>query len=244
MSVFSKEKYDWARAQEDRSRSGLSKLILSAYKYRVLRRFCFEYCYRIEGGIFFSRTHRDILLKYHGVTVGKYSYGPCLEPGVMPRGSIVGSYCSFGSGLNVFRRNHPGDTLTQHPFFYNRFLGLVDQDTIPNDQDNPLEIGNDVWIGSRTTILPGCRKIGNGAIIGAGSVVTKDVDAFTVVGGNPARMLKKRFSAELEEIVEQSSWWDLSLPELLKADDLLLEAISQEKMETFINGLEQNVKSS
>jgi len=55
-----------------------------------------------------------------------------------------------------------------------------------------LEIGNDVWIGARVIVLPGCKKIGNGVVIGAGSVVTKDIPDFVVVGGNPARILKHR----------------------------------------------------
>jgi len=60
----------------------------------------------------------------------------------------------------------------------------------------PLEIGNDVWIGARAMVLPGCKRIGNGVIIGAGAVVTKDVPDYAVVGGNPARVLKFRVTSD------------------------------------------------
>ncbi len=236
---FSAEKIEWAQLRHDQSLSPLSSLILRAYKYRALRRICLSLCDRLEGNFFYSQTRRKIMKQYYGVSVGRYSYGPCLDPGVFPSGSVIGAYCSFGSDLMVFRRNHPAETLTQHPFFYNRYLNIVDQDTIQLDQDNPLIIGNDVWIGSRTTILPGCRRIGDGAIIGANSVVTKDVDDFAIVAGNPAKEFRRRFTPEVAELVKKSEWWDLSLPELMKANDLLLEPVTKEGISLFIQNLDK-----
>src|SRR5690606_9224 len=120
-------------------------------------------------------------------------------------------------------------------FFYNRYLEFVDEDTIELETDNPLTIGNDVWIGSRTTILPGCRRIGDGAIIGAGSVVTRDVADFSIVAGNPAREIRKRFPPEIAERIRESGWWNLTLPELMeRADDLLFEPVTKEAIEAFI----------
>lgn len=235
---FSAEKIRWAERQHDRSLSSLSTLILRAYKFRALRRVCLSLCDRLEGGFFYSQTRREIMKQYYGVTVGRYSYGPCLDPGVFPYGSEIGAYCSFGSELMVFRRNHPAETLTQHPFFYNRYLNIVDQDTIPLDQDNPLSIGNDVWIGSRTTILPGCKRIGDGAIIGANSVVTKDVDDFAIVAGNPAKEFRRRFTPEVAELVKKSEWWNLSLPELMKANDLLFDPVTKDGIALLIQNME------
>jgi virginiamycin A acetyltransferase len=74
-------------------------------------------------------------------------------------------------------------------------------------------IGNDVWIGQNAVILPGVH-IGDGAIIGANSIVGSDVDPYTIVVGNPAKPLKKRFDAELIELLLRFKWWDKSIDEI------------------------------
>ncbi|WP_373087837.1 CatB-related O-acetyltransferase [Sneathiella sp.] len=237
-NVFTLEKLELAQAKTRSSKCRFSRQIHSAYRVERLRRVCIALCSRCEGGRFFSQTLREILATYHDVKVGRYSYGPCLDVGEMPRGTTVGSYCSFGSELNIFRRNHPGSTLTQHPFFYNRYLGIVDEDTIPADEDNPLTIGNDVWIGSRTTILPGCKRIGDGAIIGANSVVSRDIEDFSINAGNPAKMIRKRFTPEIEDLVRKSNWWELSLPELMEAGDLLVSPLTLDELLPFTRKLE------
>jgi acetyltransferase-like isoleucine patch superfamily enzyme len=135
---------------------------------------------------------RGILARHHDVDIGRYSYGSILTPGVLPRGTRVGRWCSVGSDLIVRRRNHPLDAFSQHPFFYNAALGLVMRDAIPADTDNPLLIGDDVWIGDRVIILPGCRRVGDRAVIAAGAVVTRDVGEGMVVGGVPARVIGRR----------------------------------------------------
>lgn len=234
---FSQDKKNLARRKDERSKTRFSKIIKSAYRHRTFRSLCLILCNRLENGRLFSQTLREILDEYHGVSVGRYSYGPCLDVGFLPQGTSVGSYCSFGSDLVVFRRNHPVETLTQHPFFYNQWLGIVDNDTIITDSDNPLSIGSDVWIGSRTTILPGCRRIGNGVIIGSNSVVTKDVDDFSIIGGNPAKVIKKRFSSDIGDLVNATSWWNLELSQLMDANELLICPVTKEKLHTFANSI-------
>src|SRR3546814_8421546 len=90
-------------------------------------------------------------------------------------------------------------------------LGVVDADIF---YDDPLIIEDDVWIGHNALILPGCKFIGRGAVIGAGAVVTRNVERYTIVAGNPARKLRDRFSPELIEAMEASKWWELNLPAL------------------------------
>lgn len=162
-----------------------------------------------------STTWRDILQTYHAVFVGPYSYGSMLTPGVLPAGTHVGNYCSVGSDLILRRRDHPTDRPFLHPFFYNSALGLLQRDSIPLDRDNPLTIGHDVWIGDRVTILGGCKTIGNGAVIAAGAVVTRDVAPYTIVGGVPARLMRQRFDTTMIAALEASHWWDRDIASLI-----------------------------
>ncbi len=82
-----------------------------------------------------------------------------------------------------------------------------------------IKIGNDVWIGCNAVILGGV-EVGDGAVVGAGAVVTKDVPAYTIVAGNPAKEIKKRFSKEVIEYVCQLNWWDL--PNAVLAENIHL----------------------
>ena len=78
----------------------------------------------------------------------------------------------------------------------------------------PLVIENDVWIGHYAMILPGCRRIGRGAVIGAGSIVTRDVDRYTVVAGESRAQIRDQFTPELMQAIDASRWWELDLLEL------------------------------
>jgi virginiamycin A acetyltransferase len=204
-----------ARAAEKRANSRFSSLLHRLYRIPRFRALCYRLCLRLEAGAMYSQSWRRILHDYHDVNIGRYSYGDILRPGVMPEGSHVGAYCSVGTQLIVRRRDHPLDRAFLHPFFYNATLGLVTADTIGRNADNPLVIGNDVWIGDRVTILSGCRIIGNGAVIAAGAVVTRDVSAYAVVGGVPARVLKMRFDAERITALEASQWWRKDIAALI-----------------------------
>lgn len=225
---------EWARWSDSRSRCSISSLLVKLYRVRSLRRVVRSACSRLEGppgapaalGRFFSQTWRDVLLKYHGVQVGKYSYGPCLVGGALPPGTCVGNYCSMAQGISVYRVDHPIDRLSQHPFFFNKALRLVSDDLFPPLESNPLIIGHDVWIGQGVIVLPKCRTIGNGAIIGAGSIVTRDVPEFAVVAGAPAKVIRHRFERAIEEKVRSSGWWLRSLSELADCVPAFFEPVS------------------
>lgn len=215
-----------AQDAERRSQSVLSRLLLRLWRLRGCAALARRIALRLEGGPLHSRTLRIALQRYHGVEIGDYSYGPILTPGLLPMGTRVGRYCSVGAGLIVRRRNHPIDRITQSPLFYNRALGLLRQDTIAADADNPLRIGHDVWIGDRVTILPGCTRIGSGAVIAAGAVVTRDVQSFSVVGGVPARQIRMRFDRETIREIARTRWWMQTPSELLADPDRLTEPAS------------------
>ncbi|CAH2212980.1 CatB-related O-acetyltransferase [Tepidibacter aestuarii] len=122
---------------------------------------------------------------------------------------IIGKFCSIASGV-VFimagNQGHRQDWISTYPFYYfDEF-----QDVNPNDGikfSGDTIIGNDVWVGTEAIIMPGV-KIGDGAIIGARAIVTKDVDPYTVVGGNPAKVIKKRFTDEEIRMLIEIEWWN------------------------------------
>ena len=146
----------------------------------------------------------------HRIDVGLYSYG-CFDQWRMPGPIQVGRYCSIASSVRSAPINHPYEALTTHPALYERKFGAVDTDI---HWDTPLIIEDDVWIGHNAMILPNCKHIGRGAIIGAGAIVTANVAPYAIVAGNPARLLRMRFSPELIAEIEASRWWELSVTEL------------------------------
>jgi acetyltransferase-like isoleucine patch superfamily enzyme len=123
----------------------------------------------------------------------------------------IGRYCSFADGVRVSHANHPITFRSVHPFFYLPKCGCVEEESITRGS---IEIGNDVWIGWNAIILAGVKKIGDGAVIGAGAVVTRDIPDFAVVAGNPAKVIKFRFSEDVQESIRRSKWWDKEIEEL------------------------------
>lgn len=132
---------------------------------------------------------------------------------------IIGKFCSIASGVQFIMgsANHRISSISTYPF--NVFGGAWEENTPPHLSQLPFKgdtvVGNDVWIGRESVIMPGVH-IGDGAIIAACSVVAKDVEPYTLVGGNPARPIKKRFDEELISLLLTLRWWDFD-PEKLTA---------------------------
>ena len=192
------------RRSDDLRQSSLGRFLVLAYRFRRLRSLCLRLAGRLEGGDFYSTTLRTIFERYHAIEIGAYSYGECFVPGAFPRGVKVGRYVSIAPGVRVFLRNHPLDRLSMHPFFYNKELGWLAEDSISSGR---LEIGHDAWLGERVIITPGCSRIGIGAVVGAGAIVTHDVPDFAVVAGNPARIIRFRFTEPTCAEIVASQWW-------------------------------------
>jgi serine acetyltransferase len=114
----------------------------------------------------------------------------------------------------------------------------VASDTIACDEKNSLEIGNDVWIGASSIILPRCRKIGDGAVIGAGTIVTRDVPEYSVVVGNPAKVIGSRFSNDLQLLVKKTRWWTRDVEELLPLLSLFTDEANEELATKLLSELE------
>lgn len=123
----------------------------------------------------------------------------------------IGSYCAFGKNISIITSNHDYNfTCLQGTFYHHYFK--TDHPGVkqfpPNRErtKGKVEIGSDVWIADNVTILSGV-KIGNGACIGNNSIVTKDVSAYSIVAGIPAKEIKKRFDSEKIVFLEQLEWW-------------------------------------
>lgn len=167
---------------------------------------------KLENGEKESKTLRNVFRRKFNIDVGMFSYG-CFEPKFNIGGSVkVGRYCSIAGDVHFFGANHPIDYACSSAYFYNKSFGYDVRDVARHS----LDIGNDVWIGYGSYILSGCNTIGNGAVIGAGSVVTHDVPPYAVVAGNPAKIIKMRFSENEISELEASQWWTLSPKELMK----------------------------
>jgi virginiamycin A acetyltransferase len=166
------------------------------------------------------------------IFVGDYTYyDDPVDPTAFERSNVlfnwpefgdslyIGKFCSIASGVQFIMgsANHRISSISTYPF--NVFGGAWAENTPPHLSQLPFKgdtvIGNDVWIGRDSVIMPGV-KIGDGAIIAAYSVVVKDIEPYTVAGGNPARPIKKRFDEELIELLLKLQWWDFE-PEKLFA---------------------------
>jgi len=142
---------------------------------------------------------------------------------------IIGKFCAIAEGVKFIMNgaNHQMDGFTTYPFY---IFGSGWEKATPSIEQLPYKgdtvIGNDVWIGQNVTIMPGI-KIADGAIIAANATVVKDVETYTIVGGNPAKAIKKRFSDEKIELLLKIQWWNWdeekifeNLEELVSTNDV------------------------
>lgn len=184
--------------------------LLGCHRRWTIARAMLSIINRLEGGAMLSATSRELMSQYHDVEIGAYSYGDCFDPACIPNGTFIGRYVSIAKGVRFFLQNHPVDRLSTHPYFYERGLNGA----AITDESSQLVIGHDVWIGCNAILTPGCKRVGNGAIIGAGAVVTKDVPDFAIVAGSPARKIRDRFPLTTQQRLLASQWWLLPASEV------------------------------
>lgn len=204
-------------------------IIREALINRRLHKALSEHGCRLAGGIKSLRDGARLVLE-PGVKIGKAKiYSPSLEIGAhtdVVSGcefldvSHIGRYCSIATGVVIGqgRHSHPMDWLTTHNFPSNP--RLIGRPILRDEPRRPSSIGHDVWIGRDVLILDGLT-VGTGAVIGAQSLVNKDVPPYAVVAGSPARVIRYRFPPELVERLLASRWWELPLEALgeLPLDD-------------------------
>ncbi|RVT95398.1 chloramphenicol acetyltransferase [Rhodovarius crocodyli] len=149
-------------------------------------------------------------------TMGDYSY-VVNDSDIM--GATIGKFCSIAAHVRINPGNHPLDRVALSHFTYRASaygLGHDDDAVFEWRRAAHVTLGHDVWVGHGAIILPG-RRIGTGAAIGAGAVVTKDVPDFAIVVGNPGRVLRYRFTPEIQAALHRIAWWDWPHEKLAEA---------------------------
>jgi acetyltransferase-like isoleucine patch superfamily enzyme len=144
------------------------------------------------------------------MSIGKYTYG---TPNILWKNNnaklVIGNFCSIAANVNIYLGgNHRTDWITTYPFghihqsIFNKFSGHGHPST-----KGDVIIGNDVWIGSNVTIMSGVT-IGDGAVIANNSHIVKNVEPYSIVGGNPGKLIKYRFTSEQIKKLLEIKWWD------------------------------------
>jgi phosphonate metabolism protein (transferase hexapeptide repeat family) len=151
------------------------------------------------------------------VSMGDYSY---VVNDSQITYTTIGKFCSIAAMTRINPGNHPMHRATQAHFTYRAsayFPGEPDEaEFFDWRRQHHVHIGHDVWIGHAAVVLPG-RSIGTGAVIAAGAIVTKDVPAYTIVGGNPARSIRRRFPEAIADRLASLAWWNWDRGQLREA---------------------------
>jgi chloramphenicol O-acetyltransferase type B len=189
---------------------------------------------------YFESPFRGITLdkqvKNPNLLVGKYSYysgyyhghsfEDCAHYLLPDEGAdrlVVGSFCSIGSGaafIMAGNQGHRNEWISTFPFFFMPEVPEFENAANGYLPSGDTVIGNDVWIGSEAVIMPGIT-IGDGAVIGTRALVTKDVEPYAIVGGNPAKTIRKRFDDDSIELLLEMKWWDWPADRLKAAMPLM-----------------------
>lgn len=209
-----------------------------------------EVCNLIESQLFTKRDYFYPILEflineedivYRGCKVGRYTYGYEGLLKAYPLAYSIGRFCSINDTAKIWN-NHSVDCVTTHPILDHPFFNSWEQFAMKEELVNrygkhhenheymnskirnnrPVIIGNDVWIGANVIIMPGV-SIGNGAIIAAGAVVTKDVEDYAIVGGVPAKVIKYRFSKAMIEQFLKIKWWDWDINKIQENIELFYQ---------------------
>jgi len=169
------------------------------------------------------RLEKNVTLEYGSFVltsfVGKYTYINMYSL-IDKNTESIGRFCSIAHNVKIGLGSHPIKWASTHPFAHKKSYGLVKEDIeFEKKVTKRCIIGNDVWIGANAIILAGV-KVGDGAIIGANSLVTEDVEPFSIVFGNPAKHQRFRFDNETISALQKLQWWNWNENKLAKNIDL------------------------
>ncbi|MBL7889947.1 MAG: CatB-related O-acetyltransferase [Bacteroidia bacterium] len=191
--------------------------------------------------LFFNKQPSSIftkdLITGENFHIGEYTYG---KPIVLYQESgaslVIGKFCSFADNTTILLGgNHRTDWVSTYPFreifVQEPSLNIINGHPSTNGD---VVIQNDVWIGRNATILSGV-KIGNGAVIGTGALVTKDIGPYEIWGGNPAKLIRKRFDEDTIKVLLEIKWWDWEYNKIIThapylCSDNIFDFISQHRL--------------
>ncbi len=146
-------------------------------------------------------------VRFYDSSIGRYSY---ITRNTLVQNTEIGAFCSISEGCNIGMPSHPTDFASTSPVFLDKPNYLKKNFSAFKYEDGPRTIiGNDVWIGANALIKAGVT-VGDGAVIAAGAVVVRDVPAYAIVGGVPAKLIRYRFSEDVIRKMLESKWWELS----------------------------------
>ncbi|MCB9186215.1 MAG: CatB-related O-acetyltransferase [Flavobacteriales bacterium] len=164
---------------------------------------------RVQFGNYNLLTN-DIIIR--DSVIGDYSY---VNNRSIIQDAVIGKFCCIGEDVRIGLGIHPVDTVSMHPAFYSNKKSHYFADSNMFEEYETVQVGNDVWIGAGAKILDGVT-IHDGAVVAAGAIVTKDVQPYCIVGGIPAKVIRKRFDDEQIAFLLQDRWWDRSFDYLKK----------------------------
>jgi len=188
---------------------------------------------RLNGQIDIAENVRMSGVSMTGkISIGRYTVinGPNTTFNAKINAIHIGSFCSVAQDVLIAEDNHHADKVTTYYIRKNVFKTEISGDYTSK---GPIVIGNDVWIGAKAIVLSGVA-IGDGAIVAAGSVVTKDVPAYVIVGGNPAKVLRPRFDDETIKMLMDLKWWDWPIEKIRSSKEFFWNPL-QEKQITLTN---------
>lgn len=189
---------------------------------------------RPEGGAFQGTVFLRPAVDHPRMTVGEYTYASAFEPpedwaarlapylfDFSPERLVIGKFCQIADGVTFVTAsaNHRYDGISSYPFAIFDDGGQAGRPSLPEGGQDTV-IGHDVWLGQGAKILPGAR-LGNGVIVGAGAVVGGHVPDYTIVGGNPARALRSRFTRDEAERLNRLAWWDWPIARIIANEALI-----------------------
>lgn len=176
-------------------------------------------------------NRRNIIV---GSSIGNYTY---TGANTVIKKAEIGKFCSISWNVSITGNQHDYRGISTHPFTRLPSFGFTEECEGQELDSETVLIGNDVWIGMNTCILSGV-KIASGSIIGAGAVVTKDVPPYAIVVGNPAKVLKYRFSEDIIGKLMDIRWWDWS-PEDIQNNLTLFKGVLDQGMLEKLQNVQQ-----
>lgn len=176
----------------------IKKIVFRVYRIMTLKKGI--YCDITGKGNKFTKA----VFIEEGAKIGKQNY---FGPYTMINNAVIGNYCSFAPNVKIGQGKHSIDHVTTYQKISSRVIGY-------RLNTKPTIIGSDIWCGANVVIMQDV-KIGNGAVIGANSVVTKDVPDYAIVVGSPAKILRYRHSKEIINLLLESNWYDLDLEQAI-----------------------------